>query len=97
TPSASSMSCTASESIRLKSTSMASLIKERRIAADSWQRLKPDEHGTLPPLPESGDVIVPLALWLERRAVLLARPGRLGLWLDSHEHAQAISADVQRF
>lgn len=76
---------------------MASLIKQRRIAADSWQRLNPGADGTLPPLPASGDVIVPLALWLERRAVLLARPGKLGLWLDSHEQAQAIGDEVQRF
>lgn len=76
---------------------MASLIKERRIAQDSWQRLERAADGSVAVLPESGDVIVPLALWLERRAELLARPGRLGLWLDSHEEPEAIAPDVGRF
>lgn len=76
---------------------MAILIKERRPAADSWQRLSGKPDGTLPAAPERGRFIVPLALWLERRAELLARPGPLGVWLDSHEEPEAIAADVGRF
>jgi uncharacterized protein (DUF934 family) len=76
---------------------MATLIKDRRIAADSWQRLSAGSDGALPGLPEQGEVIVPLALWLARRSELLERPGRLGLWLDSHEAPEAVAADVGRF
>ncbi len=76
---------------------MASLIKERRIAADSWQRLERPADGTFAALPVAGDVIVPLALWLERRTELLERGGRLGVWLDSHEQPEAIAGDVGRF
>jgi uncharacterized protein (DUF934 family) len=76
---------------------MATLIKDRRIAVDSWQRLKRGADGTLPTVPERGDFIVPLALWLERRAELLERPGRLGVWLDSHEEPEAVAGDVSRF
>jgi uncharacterized protein (DUF934 family) len=76
---------------------MATLIKSRRIVADSWQRLKRGADGALPELPERGDYIVPLALWLERRAELLERPGELGVWIDSHEEPEAIAADVGRF
>ena len=76
---------------------MATLIKNRRVAADSWQRLERGADGALPALPENGDFILPLALWLERRAELTERPGRLGVWLDSHEGPEAIAADVGRF
>ena len=76
---------------------MASLIKARRVAQDSWQRLERRADGNLPELPEHGEVFVPLALWLERRFELLARGGKLGVWLDSHEGPEAIAADVARF
>jgi uncharacterized protein (DUF934 family) len=76
---------------------MAVLIRQRRVVADSWRLLKPGADGTLPPLPERGDVIVPLALWIERRHDLLAHPGRLGVWLDSHEDPAAIAAELERF
>lgn len=76
---------------------MATLIKNRHIVADNWQRLERGADGTLPALPQRGDFIVPLALWLERRAELLARPGRLGLWLDSHEEPEVIAGDLGRF
>ena len=76
---------------------MATLIKNRRLVADSWQRLKRAADGALPELPARGDYIVPLALWLARRDELLQRPGKLGVWLDSHEEPEAIAADVGRF
>ena len=76
---------------------MASLIKARRIATDSWQRLERAADGTFAALPEGRDVIVPLALWLERRGELLERRARLGVWLDSHEPPEALAADVGRF
>ncbi len=76
---------------------MATLIKDRRVVADSWLLLKPGPDGTPPELPALGDVIVPLALWQARRADLLARPGKLGLWLESHEGPEAIAGDLARF
>src|SRR5919107_500555 len=91
------MSCIASASSLSRSGSMATLIKDRRIAADTWQRLERGADGTLPALPKQGDFIVPLALWLERRTELIERPGRLGVWLDSHEAPETVAADVGRF
>jgi uncharacterized protein (DUF934 family) len=73
---------------------MATLIKDRRIAEDTWQRLDVAADGKLP---EQGELIVPLAVWLERRAELLERGGRLGVWLDSDQAPEAIGADVGRF
>ena len=76
---------------------MATLIKERHIAADNWQLLKAGEAGTLPELPAAGEVIVPLALWLARRDELLVRPGGLGVWLDANEGPESIAEDLARF
>lgn len=76
---------------------MAFVIKHRQIAADTWQLLKPGPDGKLPPAPQAGDVIVPLAMWLEQREALLSRAGRLGIWLDSHEEPAAIAGDFDRF
>ena len=75
---------------------MAFVIKHRRIVADTWQLLKPRPDGKLPPVPPAGDVIVPLALWLEQRDALLSRAGRLGAWLDSHEEPAVIAGDLDR-
>ena len=76
---------------------MATLIKERRIVADSWRLLERGAEGELPEAPAQGDVIVPLALWLARREAFLAYPGRLGVWLDANEGPEAIAGDLQRF
>ncbi len=76
---------------------MALIIKDRNVAADPWLRLEANADGSLPPAPASGDIIVPLAMWREQRARLLVRPGRLGVWLDSHEDPAAIAEDLKLF
>jgi uncharacterized protein (DUF934 family) len=76
---------------------MATLIKKRRIVADSWRLLELGADRTLPGVPAAGDVIVPLAVWQAGREVLLARPGRIGVWLDSNEGPEAIAGDLEQF
>jgi uncharacterized protein (DUF934 family) len=76
---------------------MATLIKERRIAADNWQLLKRSASGELPGLPAGGDAIVPLALWLARREELLAYPGRLGGWLGGNGEGGPLGGVFRRF
>jgi uncharacterized protein (DUF934 family) len=76
---------------------MATLIKDRRIVADNWRLLSRGPAGELPEVPESGDVIVPLALWLGRREDFLAHPGKIGVWLDANEGPEAIAGEVGRF
>lgn len=76
---------------------MATLIKERRIVADNWRLLNRGPAGELPELPCAGDVIVPLALWLERREDVSSYPGRIGLWLDPDEGPEAIAGEIERF
>jgi uncharacterized protein (DUF934 family) len=79
---------------------MATLIKERRIAADNWHLLERGPKGEMPEVPaRGGDVIIPLALWLARREELLARAeaGALGVWIDANEGPEGLAADVRRF
>ncbi len=76
---------------------MATIIKDRNVATDPWLRLELGADGSLPPVPSSGDIIVPLAMWREQRVHLLVRPGRLGVWLDSHEEPAAIAGDLKLF
>jgi len=76
---------------------MADIIKQQRVATDNWRLLRPSADGGLPPVPPTGDVIVPLALWLEQRAALLSRSGGLGVWLDSHEDPAHIADDQRHF
>ena len=76
---------------------MATLIKERRISTDSWRLLEPGPNGALPEVPAAGDVIVPLAAWQAGRVALLARTGRLGVWLDSSEGPETVAADLGHF
>lgn len=59
---------------------MTTLIKNRRIAQDDWIVVGAPA-GETDSLPDRGDVIVPLGLWLERRAALAEHDGKVGVWL----------------
>ena len=76
---------------------MPTLIKGRRVVADSWQLLERGPAGESPVVPASGDMIVPLSLWLSHREHFLAYPSRLGVWLDSSERPESIAGGVERF
>jgi uncharacterized protein (DUF934 family) len=76
---------------------MTTIIKHRQIVSDNWQLLRRAADGDALSVPSTGDVIVPLAIWLEQREVLLYRGGRLGVWLDSHEEPAAIAGDLDLF
>jgi len=71
---------------------MAKLIKNRRLATDTWSLL--NAGATLADLPEAGDAIVPLPLWLAQRDALTLRAGRVGVWLDGHDDPAALAADL---
>lgn len=73
---------------------MAVIIKGMSVVNDPWQQLELGPDGSLPAVPATGDVIIPLVLWQKRRKELLGRPDRLGVWLDSHEEPAAIAEDL---
>lgn len=76
---------------------MAFVIRHRQILADTWQLLKLGPDGKLPPVPPTGEVIVPLALWQAQRETLLSRGGRLGIWLASDQDPAVIAGDLRCF
>ena len=81
---------------------MATLIRNRQIASDSWRSLDDaapwlavGEDGFVPDFPAAGGLIVPLALWRLRRADLLDRRGPVGVRLGAGEEPEAIAADLE--
>ena len=70
---------------------MATLIKNKRIAPDTWQLFNPAPGEGVPP---SGDCLVPLALWSAQRAQLISRAGRNGVLLENTDDPRALAADV---
>ena len=68
------------------------LIKHRKLAHDSWLLLEPRADVPLT-IPESGDVIVPLAAWRASRDEIIARQGRCGVWLSGDEDPADVAAD----
>ena len=75
------------------------LIKDRKLAHDRWKLLdaiEVGEDGVARELPD-GDVIVPLAAWRNLREQLVARDGRVGVWLAGNEDPADIAADLAHF
>ena len=70
---------------------MPQLIKDRAIIADAWALLR--IATSLADLPENGSVIVPLALWLQRRDALFAR-GNVGVLLAPADDPAALVDDL---
>ena len=67
------------------------LIKNRKSAQDSWQRLDPAAAEVITP----GDVLVPLEVWKTRRDELLGRGGRTGVILEGSDEPGEIEDDLQ--
>ncbi|MEZ2746387.1 DUF934 domain-containing protein [Halopseudomonas bauzanensis] len=74
---------------------MQQIIKGNQVVPDTWEMLAKDAN--LEQLTNSGDIIVPLAMWLEHAHALKARDGRLGVWLDADEEAESIADDLEHF
>ena len=72
---------------------MSQLIKQRLVTDDRWILVR--EAAVLGDLPDGAPVIVPLRLWIERRAALIAR-GDVGVWLLPDEDPASLAADVSR-
>ncbi len=86
---------------------MATLIKNKRIAPDSWQPLKPAAEGGSPALTLAlsagvalaGDWIVPLAIWREQRTPWRGRSaadGRWGVLLENTDDPRLLVEDFDK-
>ncbi|MBK7356011.1 DUF934 domain-containing protein [Propionivibrio sp.] len=77
---------------------MPKIIKNGQIIDDDWQILKLDGEQTAASLAwPDGNIMVPMTAWLERKAEILSRSKRPGVWLDSHEDVEAIAGDLEHF
>ena len=72
---------------------MPRLIRNRAIVDDRYALVR--SAASLADVPDGVPVIVPLALWLERRPALIAR-GDAGVWLAPADHAADLADDVAR-
>ena len=72
---------------------MPQVIKQRALIQNDCPLL---EQGAAGALPFSGDVIVPLALWLGEREALWFRLGRTGVWLEANANPAALAPDLVR-
>ena len=71
---------------------MPKLIKDRALVDDAWTLLR--DADALAHVPDGVPVIVPLALWRERRAALCAR-GDVGVWLKPDDDPEALADDLR--
>lgn len=76
---------------------MAVIIKNRQVENNPWQLLRAGADKSLPAVPAGGDVIVSLAQWQAQKEALLARTGRLGVWLANTDDLAAIAGDLKHF
>lgn len=72
---------------------MPQLIKHRALADDRCTLLR--DAAKPADLPDGVPVIVPLSVWLEHRAALIAR-GDVGVWLAPADHPAALGDDIER-
>jgi uncharacterized protein (DUF934 family) len=71
---------------------MTRLIRRGNVVADRWTVLR--EARSLADLPDGEPAIVPLAVWLQHRAALIAR-GEVGVLLAPADDPAAIAADLR--
>lgn len=74
---------------------MQQIIKNGELVVETWHLIPKD--GSLEGLPNSDDLIVPMALWLEHAHALKARDGGLGVWLEAGEEIEELVDDLQHF
>lgn len=70
---------------------MPQLINRRGVAEDSFVLLR--DARSFGELPDGTPVIVPLALWRERRGALIAR-GEVGVWLGPADDPATLAPDL---
>ncbi len=75
---------------------MSTLIKNRAIAADTWQPIAAAEDLHNQPLPE-GDLLFPPALWQARKNEIISRYKRIGLWLEPDADLAELADDLHYF
>ena len=81
---------------------MSKLIRNGQLVNDTWKILRPGENDTARKIKlPVGEVMVPVSVWLARRAELIHREYEhgwtLGVWLAADESPASIENDVDNF
>ena len=70
------------------------LIKHRKRAHDSWQRLEAGAANALDVALAAGNVIVPLTIWRDARERLIGRDNGVGVWLAGDDDPAHVASDL---
>lgn len=73
---------------------MPKLIKDRAVVADEWTLVKHANELVDLATQAEKNLIVPLAVWLERKRELLARDSKTAVWLNSNELPEHLAPDL---
>lgn len=73
---------------------MPLLINREVVSQDNWQFV--DAEATIEQLPKDGDVVVPLAFYLENREALANRQGALGVQFNGDDEIGPVLQDLDR-
>jgi len=71
------------------------IIRNQRVENDVWRTLGVQADEDLSLLP-GGPILVPLALWKQRRSELLARGEPVGVWLKPDDEPGDIASDLDK-
>lgn len=71
---------------------MQRIIKDGQIINDNWHLL--EALTTIDQIPNTGDVIVSLATWLEHKSLLINREGNTAVWLAVDEEIEELVNDL---
>ena len=72
------------------------LIKNGQVIEDSWQVVALPEAGQTASIP-SGNVLVPLAVWLTEKESLKKCAQAVGLWLEPADDIDTVASDFEKF
>jgi uncharacterized protein (DUF934 family) len=72
---------------------MPQLLKDGQVIDNPWQIIEANDEADQEALP-SGDILVPLSMWLNNQSVLENHSGAVGLWINGDEEIEGIAQSI---
>jgi len=72
---------------------MPQLLKDGQVIDNPWQIIEANDEADQEALP-SGDILVPLSMWLNNQSVLENHSGAVGLWINGGEEIEGIAQSI---
>lgn len=77
---------------------MPKIIKNDSVIDDRWEILKLAEGDSADSIPlPTAPTLLPLAVWLARKAEIVASQAPIGVWLAANEGPEALAGDIAQF